>query len=87
METDAALPCGLFRKTMQPGIPVHTCNNSTREVRGGGWAAWGQPGLQSHDKNSKRKEEEEEEEGRGEKKNDPIVSLRRSTGSQNSVRI
>lgn len=39
-----------------------------------------------HHKNSKRKEEKEEE-GRGEKKNDPVVSLRRSTGSQNSVRI
>lgn len=37
-----------------------------------------------HHKNSKRKEEEE---GRGEKKNVPVVSLRRSTGSQNSVRI
>lgn len=37
-----------------------------------------------HHKNSKRKEEEE---GSREKKNDPVVSLRRSTGCQNSVRI
>lgn len=29
VEMDAALPCGLFRKTMQPGIAAHTCNNST----------------------------------------------------------
>lgn len=69
----------------QQRTPVKTALGRCREEDGQLGANLDYRVRLCHHKNSRRKEEEEEE-GRGEKKNDPIVSLR-STGFQNSVRI